>query len=96
MATRESIDDPFSAPVMLGGEVNTTDKNETRPSFSWDGQTLYFGRTPGPEGSTDIHVTTRSKLPGSAGRTLRERTIRQRGGPGFGSSSLVGRLQTAP
>jgi hypothetical protein len=63
-ASRASIDDPFSAPVMLGSEVNTTDKNETRPSFSWDGQTLYFGRTPGPEGSTDIYVTTRTKIPG--------------------------------
>jgi hypothetical protein len=61
VATRASIDDPFSTPVNLGGAVNTTDKNETRPSFSWDAQTLYFGRTPGPEGSTDIFVTTRTK-----------------------------------
>jgi len=66
-ATRASIDDPFSTPVNLGAAVNTTDKNETRPSFSWDAQTLYFGRTPGPEGSTDIFVTTRDKLPGSGG-----------------------------
>jgi hypothetical protein len=53
-ATHESIDDPFSAPVNLGQAVNTADKNETRPSLSWDARTLYFGRTPGPEGSTDI------------------------------------------
>jgi hypothetical protein len=38
-----------------------------RPSFSWDAQTLYFGRAPGPEGSTDIYITTRDKLPGSTG-----------------------------
>jgi hypothetical protein len=66
-ATRESVNDPFSAPVNLGDAVNTTDKNETRPSFSRDAQTLYFGRTPGPEGSTDIFVTTRDKLAGSSG-----------------------------
>jgi len=67
VATRESVDDPFSGPVNLGDTVNTTDKNETRPSFSWDAQTLYFGRAPGPEGSTDIYVTTRDKLTGSDG-----------------------------
>jgi Tol biopolymer transport system component len=67
VATRESIDDPFSTPVNLGDAVNTTDRNETRPSFSWDAQTIYFGRTPGPEGSTDIFLTTRDKLPGSGG-----------------------------
>jgi WD40-like Beta Propeller Repeat len=66
-ATRESLDDPFSAPVNLGGAVNTTDRNETRPSFSWDAQTLYFGRSPGPEGMTDIFVTTRDKLRSSDG-----------------------------
>jgi hypothetical protein len=62
-ATRESVDDPWSAPVNLGNVVNT-DRNETRASFSWDAQTLYFGRAPGPEGSTDIYVTTREKRAG--------------------------------
>jgi len=56
-ANRESIDDPWSTPVNLGPVVNTTN-NETRGSF-WRGETLYFGRAPGPEGSTDIYVTTR-------------------------------------
>ena len=56
-ANRESIDDPWSTPVNLGPVVNTTN-NETRGSF-WRGKTLYFGRAPGPEGSTDIYVTTR-------------------------------------
>ena len=56
-ATRESLDDPWSTPVNLGPVVNTTN-NETRGSF-WRGETLYFGRAPGPEGSTDIYVTTR-------------------------------------
>jgi hypothetical protein len=62
-STRESITDPWSAPSNLGPNVNTPD-SETRPSLSWDGQTLYLGRTPptGPPG--DVHVTTREKLNG--------------------------------
>ncbi|HYT78088.1 MAG TPA: hypothetical protein VEQ37_02295 [Actinomycetota bacterium] len=67
VATRESADDPFSAPVSVGDSVNTTDKNETRPSFSWDALTLLFGRAPGPEGMTDIYVTTREKTKASVG-----------------------------
>jgi hypothetical protein len=59
-ATRDSVDDPWSAPVNLGDAVNTA-ANETRPSFSWDALTLLFGRAPGPEGSTDIYVTTRER-----------------------------------
>lgn len=62
-ATRDSIDDTFSAPVNLGGAVNTA-ANETRPSLSWDAVTLLFGRAPGPEGSTDIYVATREKVVG--------------------------------
>ena len=58
-ATRETIDDPWSAPVNLGDVVNTAN-NETRGSF-WRARTLYFGRAPGPEGSTDIYVTTRTR-----------------------------------
>jgi hypothetical protein len=58
VATRESVDDPWSEPVNLGDAVNSAN-SETRPSFSWDAQTLYFGRAPGPEGSTDIYVTIR-------------------------------------
>jgi len=62
-ATRDSVDEPWSAPVNLGEVVNTGN-NETRASLSWDAQTLYFGRAPGPEGSTDIYVTTRDRLTG--------------------------------
>jgi hypothetical protein len=57
-ATRKSVDDPWSTPTNLGNVVNTA-QNETRGSFSWDASVLYFGRTPGPEGSTDIYVTSR-------------------------------------
>jgi hypothetical protein len=65
-STRPSVDDPWSVPVNLGSAVNTA-ANETRPSFSWDATTLYFGRAPGPEGMSDIFVTTR------AGVSQRER-----------------------
>lgn len=58
VATRASIADPWSTPVNLGGAVNTA-VSESRPSLSWDAGTLLFGRTPGPEGSSDIFVTTR-------------------------------------
>ena len=64
-ATRDSVDAPFSAPVRLGDEVNTTVASETRPSLSWDGTQLLFGRAPGPEGATDIYVATRAKTAGS-------------------------------
>ena len=59
-ATRDSVDDAWSAPVNLGSSVNTA-AGESRPSFSWDAETLYFGRAPSPEGMSDIYVTTREK-----------------------------------
>ena len=58
VATRGAIGDPWSAPVNLGSVVNTG-AGETRPSLSRDGKQLLFGRSPGPEGSGDIYVTTR-------------------------------------
>jgi WD40 repeat protein len=61
-ATRASVDDPWSTPVNAGATLNTVD-NETRGSFSWDGGTLYFGRTP-VGGTTDIYVTSRQKVTG--------------------------------
>jgi hypothetical protein len=59
-ATRESVNDTWSPPVNLGPTVNTA-AGESRPSFSWDAETLYFGRAPGPEGMSDIYVTERLK-----------------------------------
>lgn len=58
VSTRERTSDPWSAPVNLGVAVNTA-AGESRPSLSWDARTLLFGRAPGPEGSSDIFVTTR-------------------------------------
>jgi hypothetical protein len=63
-STRESIEDPWSTPVNLGTAVNTG-AAETRPSMSWNALTLLFGRAPGPEGMSDIYVSTRTKLTGS-------------------------------
>ena len=58
IATRGTVGDPFSAPVNIGTVVNTA-AAESRPSFSRDGGQLLFGRAPGPEGSSDVYVTTR-------------------------------------
>jgi len=63
ISTRDEVSNPWSAPVNIGPAVNTSEQNETRPSLSWDGTTLYFGRA--PFGSVaDIFVTTRERLPG--------------------------------
>ena len=58
VATRRTLRDAWSAPVNLGPTVNTGSA-ESRPSLSRDGKQLLFGRLPGPEGSSDIFVTTR-------------------------------------
>jgi hypothetical protein len=60
VSTRGSTEDSWSAPLNLGAAVNTA-ASETRPSLSWDARTLYFGRAPGPEGMSDIYVSTRMK-----------------------------------
>jgi hypothetical protein len=65
VATRDSVFDLWSVPLNLGDAVNTG-ANETRPSLSWHARTLLFGRAPGPEGMSDIYVSTREKLTGSA------------------------------
>jgi hypothetical protein len=65
-ATRESVDDPWSTPVNLGEAINRPDRNETRPSLSWDATTLYFGRAPlGLPG--DIYISTRGRPSGGRG-----------------------------
>jgi hypothetical protein len=65
-ATRASVDDPWSAPVNLGPDVNTA-FGESRPSLSWDAEQLLFGRAgpvgtgEGATGASDIYVTSREK-----------------------------------
>ena len=58
IATRATVGDRWSAPTNVGAEVNTS-AAESRPALSRDGSQLLFGRAPGPEGSSDIYVTTR-------------------------------------
>jgi hypothetical protein len=62
-ATRKSVNGSWSAPVNIGTAENriNTAANETRPSFSWDGRTLYFGRAPGLPVTSDIWMSTRSR-----------------------------------
>jgi hypothetical protein len=57
-STRKGPKGSWSTPVNLGGNVNTL-AGETRPSFSWDGDTLYFGRAPGAPSTADIFVAHR-------------------------------------
>lgn len=42
-STRDSVHDAWSTPINLGPAVNTA-AGETRPSLSWKGERLYFGR----------------------------------------------------
>jgi len=62
-ATRSSVDAPWSTPVNAGTNINTA-ASELRGSFSRDAETLYFGRTPAPEGSMDLYFTTRDRVSG--------------------------------
>jgi len=55
-AVKDSTTGVFGAPQNLGSVVNGP-ANESRPSLSWDGTTLYFGST--RSGVQDIYVTTR-------------------------------------
>jgi hypothetical protein len=47
-------------PFNLGSAVNTGAAG-SRPSLSWHAEQLLFGLAPGPEGSSDIYITTREK-----------------------------------
>ena len=63
VATRENGGETWSLPANLGTNINTS-ASESRPSLSWDGETLYFGRAPAAGGPGDVYVTTRSKVSG--------------------------------
>lgn len=56
-STRDSVHDAWSSPANLGPAVNTA-AGETRPSLSWHGERLYFGR------AGVIFVSLRTKQPG--------------------------------
>lgn len=57
-SSRSRVRAPWSPPVNVAA-VNTSNP-ETRPTFSWDGKRLYFGRT--ISGNGDTYVSTRSKV----------------------------------
>jgi hypothetical protein len=57
VATRARTSDPWSTPIHLDSNINTA-AAETRASLSLFANRLYFGRTPGPDGGTDIFVST--------------------------------------
>jgi hypothetical protein len=65
VATRDTVDDPWSTPVNIGVPVNTT-FSELHPYLSSDGETLFFGssRPPAVTGAADLYVSTRSKAHG--------------------------------
>jgi hypothetical protein len=62
VTTRATIEDPWGEPINLGPTVNSTG-NDSDPSISADGLSLYFstwqGPRPGGMGGDDIWVTTR-------------------------------------
>jgi len=58
VSSRARATDEWSAPTNLGAPVNTA-AAETRPSLSKDGSQLLFGRAPGPEGMSDIYLSSR-------------------------------------
>jgi hypothetical protein len=56
-STRTCVDDPWSAPVNVGPNVNTAG-SETRATMSWDRVRLYFGR------DGDVYTSTRTRVRG--------------------------------
>jgi hypothetical protein len=62
VSSRASTSDPWLPPVNLGMPINTTGA-EGRPALSFDGRSLYFfSDGHGGEGSTDLFVSTRTRL----------------------------------
>ena len=62
MASRSSAHERWREPVNLGEAVNTS-AGETRPSLSWDGQTLFFGSSRFT-GEANIYVSFRDRVKG--------------------------------
>ena len=60
MATRETVDAPWSNPINLGAEINT-EANEFAPVLSPDRLTLLFTRYGDPSGKK-IFISTRRSL----------------------------------
>ena len=64
VATRETVFDVWSEPINLGATVNSGPL-DVQPHISSDRETLFFASTrPGGLGSTDLYMSTRTKLSG--------------------------------
>jgi Tol biopolymer transport system component len=78
VSTRQSIDDPWDPPANLGSTVNSP-YNDSYPSLSSDGLTLYFSDAysgslrPGGLGGGDIWMTTRPNRSASWGAPVNMR-----------------------
>ena len=58
VSSRGSVTGSWGTATNMGAEVNTP-AAESRPSLSRNGDQLLFGRAPGPEGGSDVYVSTR-------------------------------------
>ena len=64
VATRETVFDAWSEPINMGSPVNT-ELVDVQAYISSDRETLFFASTrPGALGSSDIYMSTRTKLSG--------------------------------
>ena len=62
VATRETVFDAWSAPMRLGSPLNS-ELVDVQSYIASDRETLFFASTrPGALGSTDIYMSTRTKL----------------------------------
>lgn len=70
MCSRTLIDKPFSKPIKLGGNLNSSDW-ETCPALSADGLTLFFSSSrPGGEGDFDLWQATRADTASEFGNVV--------------------------
>jgi hypothetical protein len=63
VTTRNSVNDPWSAPVKLDEQINTA-ADEAHPHISPDGLTLFFSSTRPGCGGFDLYMSTRTHLKG--------------------------------
>jgi hypothetical protein len=61
VATRETVFDAWSEPINLGLPVNS-ELLDVQPYISSDRETLFFASNRAGGGSTDLYMTTRTKL----------------------------------
>ena len=63
VATRETVFDAWSAPIILGSPLNS-ELVDVQPYISSDRETLFFASNRPSGGPTDIYMSTRTKLSG--------------------------------